>query len=121
MKEILLIEDKVTLRTLLGEILKKSYNITLKENGLEALQWLQKGNIPDLILTDLKMPVMEGRDFIKTVKGSGIFKNIPIIVLSAKDSSGDKIECLKLGAADYLSKPFNPEELLVRMEIVLNK
>ena len=119
MKQILLIDDKVQLLNLLGQILKSHYSVILKTNGVEALQWMQEGNIPDLILTDIQMPHMDGREFIKLVKTSGIFKTIPVVVLSGRESSRDRIECLKLGASDYMSKPFNPEELVVKLDIIL--
>jgi DNA-binding response OmpR family regulator len=67
------------------------------------------------------MPKMGGLEFIKKVKESGYFSEIPIIVLSCRDSSLDRIECLKAGAVDYMVKPFNPEELLIRIENILQK
>lgn len=116
MKTILLVDDKVQLLTLLKQFLKTRYEVVLKYNGLEAIEWIQQGNIPDLILTDIQMPKMDGLKFLQIIKGSGIFSEIPVIILSSRESSQDRIECLKQGASDYISKPFNPEELLVRIE-----
>lgn len=121
MKTILLVDDKIQLLALLKQILKSRYEVVLKCDGLEAMEWMQLGNIPDLILTDIQMPRMDGMKFLQIVKGSGVFSEIPVIILSSRESSQDRIECLKQGASDYISKPFNPEELLVRIERWLEK
>lgn len=121
MKKILIIDDKPSISRLIVQVLNKTFNVTTKEDGLQALAWLQGGSIPDLIITDLQMPNMDGVEFIRRVKESGFFRNIPVVVLSSKDSSNDRIKCLKMGAEDYLVKPFNPEELLIRVERILNR
>jgi CheY-like chemotaxis protein len=121
MKTILLVDDKIQLLALLKQILKSRYDVVLKYNGLEAIEWIQQGNLPDLILTDIQMPKMDGFQFLQTIKGSGVFSEIPVIILSGRESSQDRIECLRQGASDYISKPFNPEELLVRIEKWLEK
>ncbi|MFA9388880.1 MAG: response regulator transcription factor [Prolixibacteraceae bacterium] len=121
MKKILVVDDKPSISDLIVQLLHKKYDVNTKLDGLEALSWLQEGNIPDLILTDLQMPNVDGIELIKKVKASGYFSDIPIIVLSSKDSSKDRVECLKLGAEDYIMKPFNPEELLIRIEKVLSR
>lgn len=121
MKKILIVDDKPSISDLIVQFLKHAYDVETKLDGLEALAWMQEGNIPDLILTDLQMPNMDGIELIKKVKASGYFSDVPIIVLSSKDSSKDRIECLKLGAEDYIMKPFNPEELMIRIEKVLSR
>ena len=121
MKKILIIDDKPSLSRLVVQFLNKSYELTTREDGLQALAWLQEGNIPDLILTDLQMPHLDGFEFISRVKESGFFRDIPVVVLSSRDSSNDRIRCLKMGAEDYLVKPFNPEELQVRIERILTR
>ncbi|WP_281751765.1 response regulator transcription factor [Neptunitalea chrysea] len=117
--KILVIDDKETLSDLVAQFLSSSYDVTTKSNGIEALAWLQQSNVPDLIITDLQMPKMGGLEFIDQVKQSGFFSEIPVMVLSCKSSSKDRIECLKAGAVDYMVKPFNPEELLIRIENIL--
>jgi len=119
MKKILVVDDKSSISNLLVQFLSNQYSVETKEDGLEALIWLQLGNIPDLVITDLQMPNMDGVELIKRMKESGYFKDIPIIVLSSKDSSADRVQCLKLGAEDYVVKPFNPEELSIRIEKIL--
>lgn len=117
--KILVVDDKQALSDMVAQYLRQNFEMTTKKNGLEAMKWLQSGNVPDLIITDLEMPEMDGFELIKGLKQSGFFKDIPIIVLSCKDNSSDRIECLKLGADDYMIKPFNPEELMIRVEKLL--
>ncbi|WP_297087564.1 response regulator transcription factor [uncultured Draconibacterium sp.] len=121
MKKILVVDDKSSISKLIVQFLSTDFDVETKEDGLQALTWLQEGNIPDLILTDLQMPNLDGFELIEHVKSSGYFKDVPMIVLSSLDSSSDRIKCLKMGAEDYLVKPFNPEELLIRIERVLNR
>lgn len=121
MKKILLIDDKPSLSRLVVQFLGNRYDMVTCEDGMQALARLQSGEIPDLIITDLQMPNMDGFELIARVKESGLFRDIPIIVLSSKDSSSDRIRCLKMGAEDYLVKPFNPEELLIRIERILKR
>lgn len=121
MKKILYLDDKPSISRLVVQFLSKFFDVVTREDGLQGLAWLQKGNIPDLILTDLQMPNMDGFEFISRVKESGFFRDIPIVVLSSRDSSNDRIKCLKMGAEDYLVKPFNPEELQIRIERILER
>ena len=80
---------------------------------------MYSGNIPDLVVADLNMPELNGFEFIQRVHESGFFVDLPLIVLSGEESSSERIRCLKLGANDYLIKPFNPEELALRIENLL--
>ena len=120
-KNILIIDDELSIRILLENYLKKDYNVVTKNDGMDALKWMEEGNIPDLIVADIQMPNLDGYEFIKNIRASGFFKHIPIIMLSGIESSSEKIKCLKLGADDYIVKPFNPEELSVRIEILLSR
>lgn len=118
-KHILIIDDEPVMRKLLEQILKSKYHIDTQENGREALDWMYSGNIPDLVVADLNMPELNGFEFIQRVRESGFFADLPLIVLSGEESSSERIRCLKLGANDYLIKPFNPEELALRIENLL--
>lgn len=118
-KKILVIDDEKTIRILLENYLKKEYDVTTKSDGEEGLNWLQEGNFPDLIVSDIQMPNLDGHEFIKNVRASGYFKEIPMIMLSGIESSAEKVKALKMGANDYMVKPFNPEELEVRIELHL--
>ncbi|MCK9617765.1 MAG: response regulator transcription factor [Lentimicrobiaceae bacterium] len=120
-KKILVIDDEKSIRLLLENFLNKDYEVISKSDGLEALSWMQEGNLPDLIVADIQMPNLDGYEFIENVRSSGYFKNIPLIMLSGIESSVEKVKCLKLGANDYMIKPFNPEELAIRIELLLSR
>jgi len=72
------------------------------------------------VVADLNMPEINGFEYIKKVRESGFFNDVPLIVLSGEESSSERIKCLKLGANDYLIKPFNPEELGLRIDNLIS-
>jgi DNA-binding response OmpR family regulator len=115
-EEILVIDDQPIMLKLLEQILKDRYDVVALENGKEALEWMYSGNIPDLVVADLNMPEIDGFEYIQRIRESGFFYDVPLIVLSGEESSTERIKCLKLGANDYLIKPFNPEELRLRID-----
>ena len=117
--KILIVEDDNSIRLLLNHLLSDEHETQTVENGFDALATMQQGNIPDLIISDLSMPKMDGNDFISNIKTSSFFNQIPIIILSASDKSSERINCLKKGVNDFLVKPFNPEELLIRVKNIL--
>ena len=104
---------------LLENFLSKTYDVITRSDGMEGMRWLEEGNMPDLIVADIQMPNMDGYDFIVNIRSSGYFSNIPLIMLSGIESSQIKVKCLKLGASDYVIKPFNPEELAIRIELLI--
>lgn len=118
-KKVLLIDDQKEFSMLLKIFLSKKYTVETSENGLRALARLQNGYFPDVIITDLMMPEVDGKTFIMQIKNSGAFNHIPIIVLSSIDKSSEKVDLLKSGASDYIIKPFNPDELDIRIDKVL--
>lgn len=120
-RKMLIADDDQGMRMLLENFFNDKFEVIVKENGLDALKWMQKGNIPDFIIVDIVMPELDGYEFIKNVRSSGYFKRIPIIMLSGLENSEEKIKCLKLGADDYMIKPFNPEELSIRVENIFNR
>lgn len=117
-RKILIVDDKTEFRRLTKTILQSKYEVMSAENGIEALSILQNGYLPDLIVSDLMMPVLGGKDFLEQLRSSGIFKNIPVIILSSIDKSDEKIQLIKMGATDYMEKPYNPAELHARIENV---
>ena len=117
--KILIVDDRNEFRRLTKTILESKFEVEGAENGIDALAMLQSGYLPDLIVTDLLMPVLGGRDLVEQLKISGVWKDIPIIVLSSVDKSDEKIKLIKLGVNDYLEKPYNPAELLARIENIL--
>lgn len=114
-KKILAIDDEKSIRFILENTFKHDYDIRTFDNGLDALNDLQGGNLPDLIICDIEMPKMDGFQFIKEVRICGFFDDIPLIMLSGKEDSKDKIRCFNEGADDYILKPFNPKELIARI------
>ena len=90
------------------------------ENGKEAFEAL-KDEQPDLILLDVMMPEMDGIEFLKKVKSSSVFCDIPIIMATAKGSEYDKVKSLDMGADDYLVKPFGMMEMVSRIKAVLRR
>jgi DNA-binding response OmpR family regulator len=115
-KTILVIDDELSIRLLLDNFLSKTFNVITKNDGFEGLNFLEEGNLPDLIVADIQMPNLDGYDFLTKIRASGFFKHIPVIMLSGIESSKERVKCLMLGADDYLVKPFNPEELAIRIE-----
>jgi CheY-like chemotaxis protein len=92
-------------------ILKKDFNVVTYNSGVEALMWLKQGNTPQMIITDIKMPNFNGIDFVKGLKKSGMYRDIPIILLSGSIEAGKQEDGLKAGAFAYVQKPFDPDFL----------
>lgn len=105
-KTILVVEDNEEVRKFINEILEEDYTIVDFCNGIEALSYLDK-EIPDLIVSDVMMPEMNGLDFCKHIKSNETTNHIPVILLTAKASTDNRIEGLTTGADAYISKPFN--------------
>ncbi len=112
-KIVLIVDDNFDMRKYLKEILT-TYHCVEAENGLEALHIIENNVAIDFIITDYMMPKMDGYDFIKALKEKGI--EIPILMLTAKTDNENKLGILKLGIDDYLHKPFEKEELLIRID-----
>jgi CheY-like chemotaxis protein len=115
MKKLLVVEDDPSMRWLLRNLLRNEYEVTTKCNGVEAFSWLSVQNIPDLIITDINMPLMDGFEFIENLGISGLYKNIPIIVLTGYGDSEIFKRCMSLGVYSYMTKPFNPSELFEKI------
>ena len=115
MQHILIIDDDVNINKMLDAVLiKAGYRVSHAYSGTEALLFLS-GEKPDLILLDLMLPGLSGEEVLPEIKG------VPVIVMSAKVDTGDKVNMLLGGAADYITKPFDIEELLARIAVQLRK
>ena len=115
MKLILIVDDKPELARIVTLYLSSSFHVMYKENPIKAISWLNEGNIPDGIISDINMPEMNGEEFLRYLKNNELFNQIPVIMLSSEDSSSTRIRLLEGGAEDYMMKPFNPEELKIKL------
>jgi signal transduction histidine kinase/DNA-binding response OmpR family regulator/Flp pilus assembly protein TadD len=117
-KSILVVEDNEEMRFYLKEIFENNVDIIEAGHGREGLQWL-KTHTPDLIISDVMMPEMDGYEFLSQLKNNAILKNIPVIMLTARASEEDLLHGLSLGIDDYIIKPFNAKELKIRVHNLL--
>jgi two-component system, OmpR family, alkaline phosphatase synthesis response regulator PhoP len=119
--KILVVDDEENIRALVRFNLEKAgYQIMEASNGKNALEIIAEDR-PDLIILDLMLPVIDGLDVCRKLKGSLITSAIPIIMLTAKSDEVDRVIGLELGADDYLTKPFGPRELIARIKAVLRR
>ena len=118
-KKILIVEDDNEIRLFLKEYLQKEFVVAEAANGKEGLEVSLKQNI-DIIITDVMMPVMDGIEFCKQIKGNIKTSHIPVIMLTAKTTLTNHKEGVEVGADQYLTKPFSPELLLVTINNLLH-
>jgi DNA-binding response OmpR family regulator len=112
---ILVVDDEERILNFLSTKLKASgYEVLTATNGVKGLEQVQAQE-PDLVVLDLLMPKMDGLEMLKQLR---TFSLLPVIILTAKGADTDRIKGLKLGADDYLPKPFNPDELVARIEAI---
>ncbi len=117
---LLIVEDSADVRIYLNDILKDEYNLIVSENGERGLsEALEK--LPDLIISDVMMPIMDGIEFCKNIKSDWRTAHIPVVLLTAKASAESKIEGLETGADDYITKPFNYKEFSVRIKNLITQ
>jgi two-component system, OmpR family, response regulator RpaB len=115
---VLLVDDEEYILAFVGIKLKLSgYQVLTAGDGIEALEIL-KNMIPDLVIIDLIMPRMDGPSLLKEIRK---FSLVPVIILSAVDSQDIVIRELRQGADDYIHKPFNPDELVTRIEAIRHR
>ena len=118
MIKILIIDDDKELTDLLKEFLVKfKYTLEIFHNPLDALNYL-KNNVCDMVLLDIMMPEMDGLQVLRSLREHS---EVPVMMVTAKGDVADKIVGLELGADDYLAKPFEPQELLARIQSILRR
>lgn len=125
---LLLVEDEPDLRTSLRYNLKRNgYTVTEAANGKEALDALKRGDETggkgpiEIIVSDIMMPVMDGHALVKAVRSEPAAAELPFMFLTAKGDAADRVEGFRLGADDYLTKPFDIEELLARVQVLARR
>ncbi|MCF8090384.1 MAG: diguanylate cyclase, partial [Desulfotignum sp.] len=112
---ILIVDDEKMNLKVLSELLREDYSLVLAKNGGQSLKFARQKPLPDLILLDVVMPEMGGHDVIRQLKNDPLTKDIPVIFVTALSTTGDEEQGLKLGAVDYITKPFSPP--IVKMRI----
>ncbi len=118
MPRILLVDDEPAIQRAVGPLLRsRGYDVEIAGTGADALR-LAAARAPDLVVLDLGLPDLEGTEVCRRLRAGSA---MPIIVLSARGSEADKVQALDLGADDYVTKPFGPEELLARIRVALRR
>src|SRR5690554_2002578 len=112
---VLVVEDNKDIALYLKSLLKDRYKVITAKNGKEGFE-IAEISVPDLIITDLMMPVKDGYQFVSEMKQNSLLNHIPIIMLTAKASDEDRIKGLSFGVEAYIRKPFQQEELLIHVE-----
>ncbi|MCB9283532.1 MAG: response regulator [Lewinellaceae bacterium] len=118
---LLLVEDKADLQAYLETLLAGDYRLAMAGNGHEALAYLANNSVPDLILSDIMMPGMDGFELLEHLRARKEWRHIPLILLTARTERHDRVRAFRTGIDDYLVKPFDAEELIVRIENSLSR
>jgi two-component system KDP operon response regulator KdpE len=115
---ILLVDDEVAIQRAVGPLLRgRGYDVVIAGTAADALKIVAE-QVPDLIVLDLGLPDLEGTEVCRRVRA---MSTVPIVVLSARGAEADKVNALDLGADDFVTKPFGPEELLARIRVALRR
>jgi two-component system, chemotaxis family, chemotaxis protein CheY len=120
-RQILIVDDEVSILKLLNFVLSGQYDLVIKTSGVEALTWLEEGNSPALILSDLEMPYFDGSSFIYNLKISGFYRDTPVIILSGAKNLEERVSQMPFQLDDYMPKPFNPTQLKEAISNVFTK
>jgi len=118
--KILTVDDDPEILDVLELTLSEHYDVIQAKNGQAGLEAVQQ-TIPDLIICDYMMPVMNGRDFCKALKKDILLRHVPVIMLTGKGEIKDRIGGIEAGVDDYMVKPFAPDELLARIKMILRR
>lgn len=117
-KKILIVDDNTEILSFLNDLLRTTYEVSTANNGEDALKIAQK-ELPDLIISDVVMPKMNGREFCYHIKRETLTKHIPVVLLTSEDTIDDQVQGLNIGADDYITKPFNAEILKAKIATIL--
>lgn len=111
-KVILIIDDSAPILFLLEALLGKKYAVVSATDGLSAMMWLSKGNHPDLIITDLQMPNIDGLELVKHLRSNELYDSIPVIILSGATITQENTDSIMNSVSHFVRKPFDPMNLL---------
>ena len=114
-------DDRIVRRIVVAKLSGLGYEVREAEDGQEALDLLEGGEVPDLLITDSLMPRMNGLELVRSIRSSpdNGLSALPVIMLTSRQSELDVIEGLETGLDDYVTKPFSPDELVARVRTVL--
>ncbi len=119
--KILVVDDSSVNNFLLENVLEeKGYTLQIAYNGKEALQFIEN-EPPDLVLLDIMMPGIDGYEILQKMNANSKTRGIPVIMVTSKSEESDRTKALEIGAIDYVMKPIDIEELLEKIEDVINK
>jgi two-component system phosphate regulon response regulator PhoB len=118
---ILVVEDEDAIREMLMMVLEQAGFMPIAAADAEEAQKVLDDNLPDLILLDWMLPGISGVEWARRLKKEPIYRDIPIILLTARGEEEDKVRGLEIGADDYMTKPFSPKELVARIRAVLRR
>jgi len=118
-KKLLLIDDSETELHVAANLFKDNYELFTAKSGKEALGYLTKGIVPDLILLDVLMPDMDGWETFNLIKGISLLRNVPIAFFTSIDGEWERQHASVLGAVDYITKPFENDELIKRVDAII--
>jgi len=117
---ILIVDDERSNRKLLSELLSEEFDVVLAKNGSQVFQFLNGEQVIDLVLLDIMLPDMDGYEIIKRMKNNDNQKDIPVIFITVLDSAEDEEKAFQLGAVDFITKPFHPSIVKLRVKNQIN-
>lgn len=119
--KILIVDDSKPILCLLEVVLGKRYDVFAAQDGFSAMSWLMEGNWPDLIISDLQMPNIDGVELLTYLSCTDHYQEVPVIVLSGSDESEIIKKCRNMAITGFITKPFDPAELLEKVEKAIRK
>ena len=120
-KKILLVDDNLIQLSIVEILLRKNYDVTSAKSGKEALDCLLQGLVPELIVLDILMPNMDGWEVYGRIRAISLLHNVPIVFLSAVNEKAEIDRAFQMGAADFITKPFNGKDFLERIKKAIKK
>lgn len=120
-KTVMIVDDNIMMNAFLESFIGSTYDVIAKHDGRDAWSTLEQGAQVDLVLTDIHMPDMDGVALLQRIRQEQALAQIPIVMLSSEENSSVRVSCLEAGADDFVMKPFNPDELLLRLSKILSR